>query len=179
MEALLTSILTFFLFPSWGFFLGILLLSVIYTVATEKNTHEFSIFATFAAIFLFWKNLPVVVSHWHILLILVLIYGVIGGLWSVFRWFRYCREYIGQNPAHVDSLWEYVGGNKVKITMNQYYKNKLSPKHHKSRLIGWVVYWPWSLVWNIIGDFVTGIYDVLSNTYQKVAESVINKAFKA
>jgi hypothetical protein len=170
------SILLFFAFGSWAFWLVVLALSVVYTVATEKDIHGFAIFGTLIAAGLCWKSLVALGSiAWPFLLIGVGVYALAGGAWSVFRWFKYCREYIAKNPYKSDML-DYSSGREVRLTATEYYSKKLKPSEHKSRLIGWIAYWPWSLVWNIVGDTLTAIYDALANVYQKTADAVIKKA---
>jgi hypothetical protein len=169
MTAFFLGILAFFAFGELGFWLGIAALSVVYTIATERDTHGFAIFATLLAIGLFWNvwiALGAAVA-WPFLLIGIGAYALAGGAWSVFRWFKYCREYIASHPYTTPA-----SGHSALA----YYKNELRPGKHKSRLIGWIAYWPWSLIWNIAGDTLTAIYDMLVNVYQRTADSVIKKA---
>jgi len=178
MTAFFTAILAWFAFGEIGFFVGLLALSVVYTIATERDTHGFAIFATILGVGLFWNSVVALGAiAWPFLLALFGGYLFFGGLWSVFRWFKYCRDYIAKNrydTNHPDS--DYSGGREVKLTAEAYYKKKLRPSEHKSRLIGWIAYWPWSLIWNIAGDTLTAIYDALANVYQKTADAVIKKA---
>ena len=181
MPALLLAILGFFVFPGVGFWLGLIFLSVVYTIATEADTHGFAVFSTILCVGLFWLTLKTIVFSvaWPFLLIGVGAYALLGGGWSVWRWFKYCREYIAFHPFKGVSdtdKYDYEDGKKVMVTAADYYRNKLRPSEHKSRLIGWIAYWPWSLIWNVVGDTLTAIYDALVNVYQRTAEAVIKKA---
>lgn len=173
---MLESILGFFAFGALGFWLLLAALSIVYTVSVEVDKHGVAIFATILAILLGWNNLGLLFHNWQLLLIGVAAYGIAGGAWSVFRWLKYCRKYVETHPNEKISLIEGYGDNKRTLTLEQYYSEKLKPSDHKSRLIAWIVYWPWSLIWNVIGDFFTGIYDALANVYNRVAASVIKKA---
>lgn len=175
MEALLAAILGFFMFPMLGFWLGLTLLSVIYTASVENDTYGFSVFATIVGILLFWKTIVLAFLSWKLLLLGVLGYFILGGIWSVFRWFKYCQKYIQNHPVSPKDL---VDWNSKPISKIDYYKEKLIPSDHKSQLVGWIVYWPWSLLWNISGDFITSIYDMLTTIYQKVTMSVIKSLVK-
>lgn len=175
MEAILAAIFAFFVFPGIGFWLGIGFLSVVYTIATESDSHGFAIFSTILGAILFWKTIALGFAVWPLLLLALVGYAVIGGVWSVYRWFRYCRQYIFENPFDKENVWDYKDGQKVRLTATEHFKKKLRPSEHKSRLIGWIVYWPWLVIWNIVGDVVTGIYEALTNVYQKTADSVIKK----
>ena len=167
------------MFPSVGFFIGILVLSVIYTAATEQDIHGFAILATIIGAALFWNTINIAIASWHLLLIGASIYVLVGGVWSVFRWFKYCRDYISHHPysqVGEDYLKCWEAGKEVQLTPQEYYCKQLRPAKHKSRLIGWIAYWPWSLLWNIVGDTLIAIYDTLTNVYQKTANGAIKKA---
>lgn len=169
------SILLFFAFGTWAFWLVVLALSAVYTIATERDTHGVAIFATLIAAGLCWKSLIALGAiAWPFLLIGVGVYALAGGAWSVFRWFKYCREFVTKNPYQ--GVTDYSNGSGVRLTAQEYFSKKLRPSEHKSRLIGWIAYWPWSLIWNIVGDTLTAIYDALANVYQKTADAVIKKA---
>ena len=169
---MLAALIAFFAVGELGFWLLLLALSVIYTIATEKDTHVFAIIATIVGVALLWTPIKEVFTHWQLLVVGVFAYGLAGGAWSVFRWFKYCRKYIETHPYSPRTY----RSNASMETPEEFYSNQLKPSDHKSRLISWIIYWPWSLVWNICGDFFTGIYDMLANIYTKVSQTVIKKA---
>ena len=175
----MSAILAFFL--AWPVIIIICtILSIAYVVATEKDLHAFAITSTIIAGIIYAKPLWLfVAASWQLVLLGILAYAIAGGAWSVFRWFRYCRKYIEEHPypyVNDSEKYEYEAGEKVMISPAQYYTKKLRPREHKSRLIGWIAYWPWSFVWNCVGDFLTGIYDALANVYQKTTDAVIKKS---
>jgi hypothetical protein len=173
---MLESILGFFAFGALGFWLLLAALSIVYTVSVEVDKHGVAIFATILAILLGWNNLGLLFHNWQLLLIGVAAYGIAGGAWSVFRWFKYCRKYIEEHPNEKISLIEGYGDNKRTLTLEQYYSEKLNPSAHKSKLISWIVYWPFSLFWHITGDIINTIYDMFANSYARVSASVISNA---
>jgi len=177
MTSLLSTVLAFFVFPAAGFFLGLLALSVVYTIATETDSHGIAIFSTVLAIALYWATISVAVAAWHLLLIGILVYLVLGGVWSVYRWLNYCRKFIQEHPYTI-TVEEYSSGRRVLLTEEQYYKSELLPSKNRSRLIGWVAYWPWSLVWNITGDLLTTVYNLLVDIYKRTAERVIRQSLR-
>jgi hypothetical protein len=179
METILAAILGFFMFPAVGFWLGLVLLSVVYTFATEQDCHGWAVFSTIIGVILFWKTIVLGFAIWPLLILGLAAYALIGGGWSVYRWFRYCRTYIQENPYKSVNEHEkvsYSSGKPINLEAHDYYRKKLQPNEHKSKLVGWIIYWPWSLIWNFIGDIVTTIYDSLVNVYQKTADAVIRKA---
>lgn len=171
----ISNILGFFAFGAIGFWLLLIVLSIIYTTAVEMDKHGLAIFGTFIAVLLWWNEISMLFQNWKLLLIGIVAYGIIGGAWSIFRWFRYCRKYVKDNPF-TDKVREYC--TLITKTPESFYKDHLNPSNHKSRLIGWIVYWPWSLLWNCAGDFVTSIYDALTNIYNRVSAAAINRAIR-
>ncbi len=167
MTAILAAVLGFFAYPIVVCIFG-LILSVIYISASEHedsdydSLHGWAIFLTIIAGLVYFKPVIAFLSDWswHFILLAIIGYGIMGGANSVFRWFKLCRKYVETHPKQSEET----------------YREQLRPAKYKGRLIGWIVYWPWSLFWNILGDFFTGIYDALANVYNRVAASVIRKA---
>ena len=160
MEALLAAILGFFVFPCLGFWLLAIFLSVVYTIATEVDTHGFAVFSTIVGVALLWKTIALGFAVWPLMLIGLGVYLLIGGGWSVWRYRKFCQEFIVKNPfkdrSGSDSV-DYSDGKQYTLSAGEYYRKKLRPSEHKSRLIGWIAYWPWSLIWNVAGDALTAM----------------------
>lgn len=51
--------------------------------------------------------------------------------------------------------------------------------HNKSRITGWMIFWPFSLVETFIGDFLVRIFDrmykMVRNVYQRMSDSMASK----
>jgi hypothetical protein len=47
---------------------------------------------------------------------------------------------------------------------------------HKAKIVGWMVFWPWSALWTLLNDplrrIFNHIFKVLKETYQKISEKV-------
>lgn len=173
--ALLAGIAGFFAYPV-VVGIVILILSIAYTVATEADTHGFAIFLTIVAALIYAKFLIGLFVFWPYILAAVALYALIGGAYSAFRWFRYCKDYIAFHPYKNADEWE---TNHGKLKPEDYYASKLRPGEHKSKLIGWIAYWPWSFLWNVAGDTLTAIFEALVNVYQNIANAVIRKALSS
>lgn len=169
---MIESILVFFGLPIVLVCLAVFY-SIVYIVATEKDTHGFAIFTTLVAALVYYKYIIAFFANWQLSLLCLVAYGFIGGVWSIWRWMRYCKKTVEKGTGNYQT-WK--GGEKVDISAEEHFQEMLAPNAHKSRLIGWIVYWPWSMVWNVLGDFFTGIYDFLSNIYERVRNAVIRKA---
>jgi hypothetical protein len=172
----MATIAAFFAIGAVGFYLFLLFLSVVFTTAVQNDKGVGYFFATIVALFgalMYHTYVFAFVLNWKLFVACFLAYGIAGGVWSVFRWFRYCRHVVLENPY--DQAAQY---KQEAYTPEQYYASKLKSRDHKSQLTSWIVFWPWSLVWNFTGDFFTGIYESLANVYEKVSQSVIRSAIK-
>lgn len=151
----------------------------------------FSIGAVLSVIFtVFVIGAPVViaaiVAHFKIVLIGLILYFIAGGLWSIFKWWRFnvavknsYDEIISKNPS--------LKMNNILYEIRAYYMNKeltLPPRasNMKSTITLWIVSWPWSMVAWVLGDFVmeicTSIYKMLGNVYDRITKSIFGDSFK-
>ena len=159
-----------------GFYLYLLLLSVVFTISVENDNglaYFWSGIVAVIGIALYHAQLLALLTNWHLVALCFIAYGIAGGGNSVLRWFKYCRTYVETHPYHMRSKMYH------EATPEEFYADSLSPRNHKSQLIAWIIFWPWSLVWNFIGDFCTAIYDSLSGIYTKISKAAIRRATKA
>ena len=153
------SIVGFFLMPLVMWIVAVFLWGI-YTWAVEQDSYVWSLIFTVGFIIIYWNWIATIFINWQLTLFVLGGYLLAGAIWSVYRWFRKCRTFVKNNP------------DKEK----KWYKQRLLPSENKSQITGWIVYWPFSLVWNIVGDFLTTIFDSLQHVYEKVTDSVINKS---
>jgi hypothetical protein len=161
--AIWNGITGFFAYP---FMIGIviLILSIAYIVATENDSYGPSIFLTVVAALLYSKWIVGLFVFWPKLLGGIIFYALIGVAYSVWKWYLYCREFV--QTYHLPSNYD-------KNCLEDHYRIHLIPSENKSLLIGWIVYWPWSLLWNLVGKALIAIYENLVYVYESVADSVI------
>lgn len=97
----------------------------------------------------------------------IAIYAVVGMLWFLFRWFRHVnKEVVKYHEKY---------GKELTQSQTSDLKNDVSVSQNKSRIMGWIAYWPWSLTWSLTGDFFNMCYDAMSGWYQKIAEHGMSK----
>ena len=75
-------------------------------------------------------------------------YVAFGVLFSLFRWDRFCakwrREYDERDTENSKKrMWD----------------ERPQAKQSKNRIITWMMFWPWSLVWWLARDFVKEIFN--------------------
>lgn len=162
----------------------------------------FSMIATFAALY-FLGDFNVVTAA---LRNPGLTAGIIGGYfvagtaWSVAKWWffvRRCREdydklkatFLRQNgiegsaiPDNLKAKWKESLTSHYRYGSERRYSfsNGVIPKasDHKSRIMTWMCYWPWSMVWTLINDPVKRlfkqIYLQIAGMLQRISNSVFS-----
>ena len=112
---------------------------------------------------------------------------------AVFNFYNQLQNYSSDfddtsfNNSQLDSLITLIKANKYKEEYldcpinndpHSYYgtlEQSLEISGNKSRIIAWMVYWPWSLIWNVTGDFFTMIYETMMGVYQRIADKAVGK----
>jgi hypothetical protein len=118
-------------------------------------------------------------AHLAEVLLLGLLYLCAGGLWSIFRWWRYLVKmrnallaehgHYGESPiGQVDAE---LGKTKpLKRPSRAYAVN------NKHRITGWIAHWPFSMVGSLIGDVLLQIFrrvfDLLRGVYDRLGNYV-------
>lgn len=113
------------------------------------------ILASVAAIFFF--QVPFAYVLWSIP-----VYLAVGFVWSFQRYRRYVRERLQTTPK-----------SSMKTIVAD-----LNPKNQVSSITYWVLFWPFSLLANILSDFIDLIGDLIKGTFRKVYESILASAVK-
>ena len=156
-----TPLLEFFAIGTLGFWGLITLISIVFIACIENDKYTFPtiLFLVFGLIY--WKPVSSFHMDWRAISLGVLIYLVAGVAWSIFRWFRYVKTNVAEyNESPSESHYADL-------------KWKIDAHHNKSRITAWIAYWPWSLVWNIIGDVCVTIYEHLQGVYQNISHKAL------
>lgn len=104
---------------------------------------------------------------WQAIATILVGYVLVGIVWSLFKWNRYVNAKIKEVIERYGS-WENAIKSLVII-------HEISPSYNKSKLIGWIAWWPWSMFWDLSGDFFTMLYEGMTNAYQKITDNAISK----
>ena len=133
-------------------------------------------------------------------LILVGSYFLLGAIWGTIKWWIFChdrleeyndlkQEFFQKNgvpagtkvvPAELKAEWRGLlerhtaynrGGGKL--------SDAPSAKKNKSRIMRWMSFWPFSMVWSFINDFVKrvfrSIYQKIAGYLQHISDSMFGK----
>lgn len=117
-----------------------------------------------------------------------LTYFVIGGLWSVAKWYFFLLKLRNQlkeditswesRKAHWDETQKKATGA---ATLPRLDDRPRRPErsfaiNSKGRIMGWIGHWPFSMLGVLFGDFLTkivkSIYNALSSLYDRVSNSM-------
>ncbi len=162
---MITTILEFFALGTFGFWALCSVLSIVFIACIENENHWFPTLASVGLAAIYWKGFVALGVTWQGLALGALIYVVAGMIWSVYRWFRYVKE----NADYIRQTF----GNTLSASKLADLKDKVSVINNKSRITGWIAYWPWSFVWNIIGDAVKTAFEWMQNIYQRITDHAL------
>ncbi len=104
-----------------------------------------------------------------------LLYFVSGVVWSFGKWFFYLmriRDEIKEGKHEINKYNE-----RFMFLLNG--KKAPEASKHKSKIVAWICYWPFSFVGTILNDplrrFVNFIYNRLGSTYQKMSDYIFRE----
>ena len=107
-------------------------------------------------------------------------YVLIGVLWSHFKWLLYLREV---RDDFVEYQANVASGKKSKVLDDKSLKDNFRyetnlrdfpPKalNHKSQIVTWTMYWPFSAFWTVFDDFVLNLFNTVFEyfkmSYQRI-----------
>lgn len=160
-----------FFYLGFGFYLFLLFFSIVFLTSCERDEGFALALCTFIPYSLLYLIYYKVSLHWKFVVPVILGYFVIGAGWSLWRWFRHCKTTVQALHSNMDQRLSKADAEQRIRT-----DYRVIPSSNKSRLTSWVLFWPWSMFWNLLGDLLTGIYDSLAGIYIKISDSVITKA---
>lgn len=154
----------------WLFVIESLLL--LFLVATERNTMAtvslflFGLAARYLSgvdVITFLKtNAPTIGK-------LLVVYLVTGIAWGIAKWFFFVRD---KKEKYLELLKE-----KQDVSIRFSLGCSIPPQagEHKAQITGWIGYWPLSLIWTLLDDFLTKffqqVYATLAGVFQKISDN--------
>ena len=112
--------------------------------------------------------------------ICALAYLPIGTAWAFFKWYmklidkrqELCEKkdaYMSRYKNSSDEEWNDIWTSHVKSNMPK-------SEYHKSSITTWIGYWPVSMIWTLLDDFVTKlirtIYNSISGVFNRMSENM-------
>jgi hypothetical protein len=139
------------------------LASIIFIASIENDHYVTPSILAIILTLIYWT--PIMALGWKVIGIGIGLYILVGMIWSTFRWFRYVRAKV--------EYYQKMYGTVVDKSRMDSIKDALDVSYNKARIIGWGAYWPWSMLWNILGDLVNTVYDWMKGIYQRIADKAL------
>jgi hypothetical protein len=189
-----------FVLGSLGFWLltiGVVI-ALMVLVEFEKNFISLCLVAATAALLYFGGNSDAFrwfVDHPLQVGLAILGYILAGSAWSIVKWFLFVVEkkekflefkahYLNTHPEGIEGFKKMFNDNTVSVydtDRQAHFSIRKAygipePRDYKSRIVGWMGWWPWSLLNAILFDFFKKvfqhIYNVLTELYRSIAKKV-------
>jgi len=127
-------------------------------------------------------------------LIGIVIYFIIGFIWSFPRWWLFVKdvaeqhlkekkEYFRRHKPNKKSTEEIQIKAEKEIERNwkesiSHRINKPMALDNKNQITMWIIYWPFSLIWTFINDGVKRFIRHIVTKFQKLYQKISDRAFK-
>jgi hypothetical protein len=157
-----------------------LVVSVIIVAATENDANRYATgsFVVGAGLIVWLTKsnpLPWLAANSLWIVLGILGYFVAGILWGFFKWYLFnlsVRDKIEDGRLVVADKADSIRHRSNLIIL------PISPREHKTRIVGWMTYWPWSTVWFVLNDPVRRAWNAIYNRLVAKLEAVSNHVFK-
>ena len=132
--------------------------------------------------FVFGSVFTAVANNYQHIIPFVAGYVALGVIWSYIKWVLFLLEF----KRYRDNNWKAYLSSEA----NKPYKNLYEFKgtrinsipqasEYKSNIISWMCYWPISVIGTVVNDPIKKafifLYDVLANSYQRLANKIVPK----
>ena len=157
------TLLALFAVGTLWFWILMFFASIIFIAAIENDHYTLPTIVAVVLGVTYWKSIASL--PWQGLLIGFGIYVAIGIAWSVFRWYRWVTVKAAEYRKRY--------GDTLTPSRKDDIQREIEVSYHKAKLTAWVAWWPWSMIWNLTGDFFNMIYETMLGVYQKIADRAI------
>ena len=108
------------------------------------------------------KILHLIYVNWLSVIFYTILYLLVGTIWSFIKWYFFLLRV------------------KKEIDSNNYYnKSKPEAVDHRDRISSWIIYWPMSLLYNVITDpiskAVSFIFEKVKGSYDNMANKIFDE----
>ena len=160
---MIEAIMTALAFGTFWFWAIITIASIIIISCVEHEHYSTPSFVAIILGIVYWK--PIMAAPWQTIAIVLVSYAIVGVIWSTYKWYRL----VNKKAASYRERY----GDVLTSDQKQELKSEITVSHHKSRLIGWISFWPWSLAWAVTGDFFNMLYDSMVHIYQGIVDRAL------
>jgi hypothetical protein len=187
--------LTIFAFGTVAFWILVALFVIVEIICTETTSPVAGAvwLALFLCILQLGGSIPVV--QWFAAnpgraLLALVVYFVVGAAWSVFKWTTLCLAVASYVRVLKEEFDHPTENRNERYTWRDRLRNSgdykgvdlmsLPPRvaAYKERIITWMVWWPTSMVWTILDDFVKNVFNHVYNAIRSTLQGISNRIFK-
>lgn len=192
-------ILTLFEFGTIFFWIALFGICSLMAFLSDRDKHLTKLLLFGTLLFLLW---PQFISKLTVRETIIgsVVYITFGIVYSVVRWIMSTRRIVSENKL---LLKEYgivdlkelkskkninVGYDREKIEeyeTKSYQTRRLqeiytliSPQENKSKLTGYIFYWPWSIFKLLTADLAETVFDFVRNLYTKIVDYTLESAIR-
>ena len=159
---MIESLLGFFALGSLGFW-ALTIITLILGVSLLENDHEgWLTLEVLVYGILYFRDLSLGLLWWHYMLAGAG-FIAIGLLWSVHKW----KQKVSKDKA------AYLEHEEPGDCEKNAFRRQVNPAWNKSRLSGWVFYWPISVFWAATGGLWESLYDSMARLYKKISNQAL------
>lgn len=172
----ITSLSAAFVFGTISFWILAAIYSLIALYSVKEDQFGFLSFLSVLLVLGFFLVSPTI--SWPAVLIFSFVYILIGGAWSVFKWWKYvknCIEKYKKKIIEINSSSRTGENleNNLKYAKNDL-ENEITVNYYKNDIVCWIAFWPYSAFWDLSGNLISSLYDSLTNCYKNIS----NRALK-
>lgn len=208
MEAFIAGVLTWFLFGTLGFWVVVALALWYIVYATEKFWAPSATIVFLVAIgFLSYANsvnpIDWILNNPLLSFGIVVGYVAAGVGWMLFKFRRFAKKivelldsvkiaFLRQHDAKDDQIpEEYISdwNEDLEGGYEKYVKESdrrfldggrldSRPWHHKSRIMFWMIYWPFSLTHDLLTDLYEMVYEAVSKKLERISAELLGERVK-
>lgn len=96
----------------------------------------------------------------------IFIYFGAGVLWSISKWYLHVQKNKEEALSEIEKGYDRYISTSVDVTNN------------KGKIISWMCYWPFSLLWTVLNDPMRKVFEQLFKQTRRIFESMSEKAKK-
>jgi hypothetical protein len=185
-------------FPLWEsvFFWGLLAVLFIELCYDQGTAAFFTLLVAIgAAYYLGFLTIAFAMEHERDFMWMAIFYVPIGVVWATIKWWFYCWNLAGKVRDHLamhetNHKERIKNGVNVRATLDEHMRDirsrlsstfeELPPKvyNHKSDLIRWMAWWPFSIVASIFSDMLHKLFTAIYNGFARLWQAISNAVFR-
>jgi hypothetical protein len=178
-------ILEFLAVGTWAFWLVLAVVAIAMSEMLDNDRPGYATFiavAAFAALAVLGDLNPFKWIYLHPMQTAEYVVGyfAVGTLWGVAKWFfwlrkmrRFMEEFSVQYPNFDHSTWREAMRRRA-------WPMELPPRvgEHKSKILGWMMLWPSSMIWTLLHDPVKWLFEEIYANLGGMMQGISNRVFK-